>query len=215
MAFFFPEGTRVYFSNTLGTAKTITALTNASLAVATSAAHGFVDNDELLVTSGWGDINEMVFKADQLTADTFGLVDLDTTDTAYFPPGGGAGVAKKISSWVEIPQLLTLSTDGGGTRFTDVGLLSRRQDIRIPTGFNPSSMDMTLAWDPADTNFKAMLALSRTIRPAAIKIAVGGGAAIYGYGYLNVREAPTFNRNQVLEVNGSLTMNNRPMSYAA
>lgn len=215
MAFYFPEGTRLYFSTTLGTAKSITALNNANPAVATSAAHGFVDGDELLVNSGWGDIDEMVFKADQLTADTFGLVDLDTTDTGFYPPGSGTGTAKKISTWVEVPQLLTLSTDGGDTRFTDVGLLSRRQDIRIPTGFNPSSMNMTLAWDPNQANFKAMLAISRTIRQAAIKIAVGGGAVIYGYGYLNVREAPTFNRNQVLEVSGGLTMNNRPMSYAS
>lgn len=215
MAFYFPEGTRLYFSTTLGTAKSITALTNANPAVATSAAHGFVDGDELLVNSGWGDIDEMVFKADQLTTDSFGLVDLDTTDTGFYPPASGTGTAKKISTWVEVPQLLTLSTDGGDTRFTDVGLLSRRQDIRIPTGFNPSSMNMTLAWDPNQANFKAMLAISRTIRQAAIKIAVGGGAVIYGYGYLSVREAPAFNRNQVLEVSGGLTMNNRPMSYAA
>ncbi|MGB4060893.1 MAG: phage tail tube protein [Burkholderiaceae bacterium] len=215
MAFYFPEGTRLYFSNTLGTAKSITALSNANPAVATSAAHGFVDGDELLVNSGWGDIDEMVFKADQLTTDTFGLVDLNTTDTTFYPPGSGTGTAKKISTWVEVPQLLTLSTDGGDTRFTDVGLLGRRQDIRIPTGFNPSSMQMTLAWDPNQANFKAMLELSRSIRQCAMKIAVGGGAVIYGYGYLNVREAPAFNRNQVLEVSGALTMNNRPMSYAA
>ena len=171
MAFYFPEGTRLYFSTTLDTAKSITALTNANPAVATSAAHGFVDGDELLVNSGWGDIDEMVFKADQITADTFGLVDLDTTDAGFYPPGSGTGTAKKISTWVEVPQLLTLSTDGGDTRFTDVGLLSRRQDIRIPTGFNPSSMNMTLAWDPNQANFKAMLAISRTIRQAAMKIA--------------------------------------------
>lgn len=215
MAFYFPEGTRLYFSSTLAAAKTITGLSNANPAVATSVAHGFVDGDELLINSGWGDIDEMVFKADQLTADTFSLLDQNTTDTTFYPPGSGTGTAKKISTWVEVPQLLTLSTDGGDTRFTDIGLLGRRQDIRVPTGFNPSSMQMTLAWDPNQANFKTMLDLSRTIRQCAMKIVVGGGAVIYGYGYLNVKESPSFNRNQVLEVSGALTMNNRPMSYAA
>lgn len=215
MAFYFPENSRFYFSTTLGTAKSVTALTNANPAVATATAHGFVDGDEVLYTGGWGDITEMVFKADQLTADTVGLVDLDTTDTQFYPAGSGTGTLRKISTWVEIPQVLTISSDGGDTRFTDIPLISRRQDIRVPTGFNSASLNLTMAWDPADVNFKAMLAVSRTIKPAAIKIVAGGGAAIYGYGYLNVRETPSFNRNQVLEVSASLSMNSRPMAYAS
>lgn len=213
--FYFPEGTKVYFSTTLAAAKTVTGITNANPAVATSTAHGFTDGDELLYEGGWGDINGMIFKADELSANTVGLVDLDTTDTQWFPAGSGVGTLKKISNWIEIPDLLTLGTDGGDVRYTDIPLLSRRQDVRRATGFNSSSMPFTMVWDPDNASYRQMLAISRTLRSAAMKIVVGGGAAIYGYGGLNVREAPTFNRNQVMEVGGALTIDSRIMAYPA
>ena len=69
MAYYFPEGSKFYFSTTFAAAKTITALTNANPAVATSVAHGYADDDELLLTSGWEDATDSVFRADQLTAE--------------------------------------------------------------------------------------------------------------------------------------------------
>jgi len=101
MAYYFPEGSKFYFSNTFAAAKTISAITNASPALATSTAHGYVDGDEILLTSGWEDATDTVFRIDQLTADTFELEGLNTTNTNFYPAGSGplARPARSRPGW--------------------------------------------------------------------------------------------------------------------
>lgn len=215
MSYYFPEGSKVYFSTTFAAAKTVTAATNADPSVLTSATHGYVDNDELLFTSGWEDATDMVFKADQLTADTLSLLGLDTTNTNFYPSGSGVGTLKKISGWTEVPQVLTVSTSGGDARFTTIDLLAKRNSINVPTGFNAASMTLALAHDPANANYQTMLDVSRGLSQVAIKLVLSGGAVMYGYGYMSVSEAPQLNRNQVNQVQAALTFLGRPMSYAS
>ncbi len=215
MAYYFPEGSKVYFTNTFAAAKTVSAATNADPAVLTATAHGYADNDELLFTSGWEDATDMVFKADQLSTDTLSLLGLDTTNTSFYPAGSGTGTLKKLSNWVEVPQVLGVSTSGGDARFTTIDLLAKRNSINVPTGFNATSMTLTLAHDPANANYQDMLAISRGLSNVAFKLVLSGGAVMYGYGYLSVSEAPQLNRNQVNQVQAAITFLGRPMSYAS
>lgn len=214
MAYYFPEGSKFYFSKTFAAAKTVSAITNASPAVATSTAHGYVDGDEILLTSGWEDATDTVFRVDQLTADTFELEGLNTTNTNFFPSGSGAGEARKVSTWVEIPQVLSISTSGGDARFTTISPLAKRNDINVPTGFNAMSINVTLGHDPANANYQTMLDISRTLEKVAFKMVLSGGAVAYGYGYMSVSEAPQLNRNQANQVNAAITLLGRFMSYA-
>jgi hypothetical protein len=215
MAYYFPEGSKVYFSSTFGTAKTVTAVTNASPAVATSVAHGLVDGDELLFSSGWEDATDSIFKADQLTVDTVALLGLNAANTSFFASGTGTGTLQKVSSWVEMPQVLGISTSGGDARFTTVDLLAKRNSINVPTGFNAMSMTVTLAHDPANANYLSMLDLARGLSKVAFKLVLSGGAVAYGYGYLSISEAPQLNRNQANQVSGAITFLGRFMSYAS
>lgn len=215
MAYFFPEGSKVYFSTNLAAAKTVTGATNANPSVATSAAHGYVDGDELLFTSGWEDATDTVFKADQLTADTLSLLGLNAVDTNFYPAGTGTGTLQKISNWKEVPQVLGVSTSGGDARFTTVDLLAKRNSINVPTGFNAASMTLTLAHDPANANYQDMVSISRGLSKVAFKLVLSGGAVMYGYGYLSVSEAPQLNRNQVNQVQAAITFLGRPISYAS
>lgn len=213
MAYYFPEGSKFYFSKTFAAAKTISAITNASPAVATSTAHGYVDGDEILLTSGWEDATDTVFRVDQLTADTFALMGLNTTNANFYPTGSGAGEARRISTWVEMPQVLGISTSGGDARFTTISPLAKRNDINVPTGFNAMSISITLGHDPSNANYQQMLDISRTLERVAFKMVLSGGAVGYGYGYMNVAEAPQLNRNQANQVNASITLLGRFMSY--
>ena len=213
MAYYFPEGSKFYFSKTFAAAKTVSAITNASPAVATSTAHGYVDGDEILLTSGWEDATDTVFRVDQLTADTFGIMGLNTTNTNFYPTGSGAGEARKVSTWVEMPQVLNISTSGGDARFTTISPLAKRNDINVPTGFNAMSISITLGHDPSNANYQQMLDISRTLEKVAFKMVLSGGAVGYGYGYMNVAEAPQLNRNQANQVNASITLLGRFMSY--
>lgn len=215
MSYFFPEGSKFYFSKTFASAKTITALSNASPAVATSTSHGYTDGDEVILTSGWEDATDTVFKVDQLTADTFSLLGLNATDTNFYAAGTGTGTASKVSSWTEIPQVLTIATSGGDARFTTISPIARRNAINVPTGFNPTSITLTLGHDPSNANYETMLDISRTLSKVAFKMVLSGGAVSYGYGYMSVSEAPSLNVNQANQVTAALTMLGRSISYAS
>ena len=97
MSYFFAEGSKFYFSRTFAAAKTLSAITNADPAVATSVAHGYADLDEVLVTSGWEDANNAVLRVDQLTADFIAadgdirslLKALTTTEAFLYRRAGG------------------------------------------------------------------------------------------------------------------------------
>lgn len=213
MAFFFPEGSSQQFSQTFASAKTITAVSNANPAVATSVAHGFTTGDEILLASGWEDATDSVFKVTVLSADTFSISGLDTSHTNFFPAGTGIGTAQKISGWTAIPQVLTISASGGDARFTDVNLLSKRNGIKIPTGFNATSVTLSLAHDASQSGYVTMLGISRNLSKVAFKQVISGGSVTYGYGYLSVSEMPKLNASQVNSVDAALTVIGRSISY--
>lgn len=216
MAYAFPEGAKFYFASTFASPKTISAMSNAHPTVCTSVAHGYSDNDELLITSGWEDATDTVYKADQLTADTFSLLGLDTTNTGFFSAGGGANsTAKKVSGWTEIPQVLNISSTGGDARYTTINPIARRNAINVPTGFNPTSISLTLGHDASNATFQTMLGISRALTQVAFKMQLSGGAVTYGFGYMIVSELPSLNVNQANQVTCALTLSGRAISYAS
>ena len=214
MAYFFPEGSSQQFSQTFASDKTITALTNANPAVATSTAHGYATNDEILLTSGWEDATDSVYKVTVIDANSFSIQGLDASNTSFFPAGTGTGSAQKLSGWTSIPPVLTINSSGGDARFTDVAPLSKRNAVKIPTGFNATSVTLSLAHDASNANYQTMLGISRTLTKVAFKQVISGGATTYGYGYMNVSEMPKLNNNQVNTVDAAITVLGRSISYS-
>jgi len=213
IAYYFPEGSSQQFSSTFASAKTISAVTNANPAVATSTAHGYATGDEILLSSGWEDATDAVYTVTVVDANSFQINGLDASNTGFFPAGSGVGTAQKISSWTSIPQVLTIGSSGGDARFTDVSPLSKRNAIKIPTGFNATSVTLTLGHDAANANYKTMLGISRTLAKVAFKQVISGGAVSYGYGYLSVSEMPKLNNNNVNTVEAAMTFLGRSISY--
>lgn len=212
-AYYFAEGSSQQFSTTFASAKVITALTNANPAVASCTGHGYTTDDEILLTSGWEDATDTVWRVTVLDANSFSIQGLDTTNTGFFPAGTGTGSAQKISGWTTIPQVLTISGSGGDARFTDVAPLAKRNAIKIPTGFNATSITLSLAHDASNANYKTMVGISRALSKVAFKQVISGGAVTYGYGYLSVSELPKLNNNAVNTVDAAMTILGRSISY--
>ena len=215
MAYSLPEGSSQQFSNTLASAKTVTAITNANPAVATCTGHGYTTGDEIMLSSGWEDATDSVYKIESVDANSFKILGLDTTNTSFFPTGSGGGTAQKLSAWTAIPQVLTISASGGDARFTDVNPLAKRNGIRIPTGFNATSVTLSLGFDATTPAYKTMVGISRSLAKVAFKQVLSGGSVQYGWGYLTVSEFPKLNNNQVNTVDAALTFLGRTMSYDA
>lgn len=215
MSYYFPEGSKAYYSNTMAAAKTVTAITNANPAVATATTHGYSTLDPILFTSGWEDATDSVFEVTSLTADTFSVMGLDSSDTNWFPAGTGTGNAKKVSGWTEIPQLLTLTSNGGGPKYGTISPLGKRNDIKRAIGFEATSIDLTMGYDPANATYLAMLGISRVASKVAIKIVVPGGGRIYGYGAMTTSEIPRMTKGQVIEVSAAISFDGRTIGYGA
>ena len=215
MAYSLPEGSSQQFSNTLASAKTVTAITNANPAVATCTGHGYTTGDEIMLSSGWEDATDSVYKIEAVDANSFKILGLDTTNTSFFPTGSGGGTAQKLSAWTAIPQVLTISASGGDARFTDVNPLAKRNGIRIPTGFNATSVTLSLGFDATTPAYKTMVGISRSLSKVAFKQVLSGGSVQYGWGYLTVSEFPKLNNNSVNTVDSALTFLGRTMSYDA
>lgn len=213
-AYYFPEGSKFYFSNTLAAAKDVTIVSNANPALATAVGHGYSDNDEVLFTSGWEDATDTIFRVDQQSVDTVLVQGLDTSDTDWYAAGGGVGTMQKLSGWTEIPQVLNISADGGGPRFTNVEPLAKRNAIAVPTGFDPMRVTLTLGHDASLAAYQTMVGITRTLNKVGFKIVVTGGAVGYGYGYLATGEMPNMTRGQANSVQASITLLGRFMSYS-
>lgn len=214
MAYQFPEGAVFYFSSTFAAAKTVSAITNANPAVATATGHGYSDNDEVLFSSGWEDATDSVYKIEETDANTLNMHGLNATDTNFFAAGAGTGSLYKISSWVSIPQVLSISTTGGDARFTTISPLAKRNSIVVPTGFNATSVTLSLGHDASNANYQTMLSVSRALTKVAFKMVLADTLA-YGYGYMTVSEVPLLNVGQANTVNATFSFLGRSISYAA
>lgn len=214
--YIFPQGTKVFYSNTLAAAKTITLATNASPAVATSVTHGYADLDPVLYTSSWADANDTVFEVDQLTVDTFGILGLNALDTNVYPVGSGVGTAKKISGWVEIPQILSLSANGGGVKYGTVSPLGSRQDTKQPIGFDAAGLDIKIGYDPTNAVITGMQTLTRVFGKVAVKLVIPGGGRVYGYGNIACNEFPEIgSKDSPIQLSVGIGFDGRAISYGA
>ena len=117
MAVTLANGSIVQIATGLAAEKKITAISNAEEAVATCTAHGLVNGDYVVIVSGWGGLNERVFRVTSVDANSFKLDGIDTRDLNKYPAGSGAGSCQKVSSWQQITQIMELSSEGGDQQF--------------------------------------------------------------------------------------------------
>jgi hypothetical protein len=97
-----PNGTTFAIASGYGSPITVTALSNASTAVATASAHGLTEGDFVEVTSGWSRLNGKVVRVGTADTGTFELEGIDTSSTTAYPAGSGIGTVRKISGWTQI-----------------------------------------------------------------------------------------------------------------
>ncbi|SFO05857.1 Phage tail tube protein, TTP [Xenorhabdus japonica] len=113
MAYNIPNGSRVYIANKYGDEIKITSASNAEeVVLMVESATGIAKGDIVHVSSGWKKASG-AYRVKAVTEKNITLEGLDTTDKNTFPVGGGAGSLKKVLAWEVMPQVMTLSTEGG------------------------------------------------------------------------------------------------------
>ncbi|MPT54957.1 phage tail protein [Delftia sp.] len=214
MAYTVPDGSKLFISTVYGTAIAVTAVTNASPAVASAAAHGLPNGKEFIFTSGWDDANNRVFRVANTAAGTFAIDGLDTLNENRFTPGGGIGSVLPITTWQEIQQVLNPSTSGGDAQFAEVAPLASMNTFQIPTGFSATSITIPIGDDPSLPGYKAVKKASEDRLLVALKVLKPNGNVNYFYGYIALNEIPSLTKGQVDTVTAAMAPQGRTTRYA-
>ena len=200
MAVKLPNGATVHIATNYEAAKPVTVATNAVEAVLTVTGHGFNDGDFVLLESGWGKLNERVFRIGGKTNDTFKLVGVDTSDVDVYPAGGGKGSVKRIAGWTQIPQIIEFSTSGGEQQFVDYGFLEDDYEQQIPSTQSALSITVKIADDPSLPGYKAVAKASDAGGKTPLRLVLKGGGQIVYNGYPSLNKTPEMTRNQIMAV---------------
>ena len=208
-----PNGATVALGTTIGSSIAYTAISNANPAVVTSTAHGQANGDMLIVQSGWPRINNRIFRVAGVTANTFNLEGMDTTDTLAFPVGAGIGSVQKITAFTQITQVQNLTASGGEMQFTDVSFLENNFKTQIPTQSSAQTMTIEIADDAASAGQIALKAADLKRAMVPLRLALPTGASLYYYGFMSFNETPVVTKDQLMVVKATFSLAAPPVRY--
>ena len=215
MAAKLPDGAIVSIATAYGTAKTVTAITNANPGVVSAATHGFTNGDLVTMTSGWSNLNNRIVRVSGSAASAFNLDGQDTSSTALYPTGSGVGTATPITNFQQITQIMGFATTGGDQQFATFSFLEQNFETQIPTIFSAQSITIDIADDPSLAGYVALKSASDARAVRALKIAMPDGSFIMYQGYVSFNETPTVSKGQVMQVKATFSLQSRPTRYAS
>jgi hypothetical protein len=209
-------GTGVDIASTYGSAVTMSAITNATEAVATLAVgHGVVVGDYLEVTSGWGKLTGRIVRAKTVASNDVTLESVNTTSVSDYPAGAGAGSIRRITAWTEITQRTpNFSTSGGEVTYADVTTLQDTEERKLPIRRGavdmsiPGFFDLSLGW------VATVRSASDTSTPTGVRVRFPNGNKLVGNAYWSFRDAPTI-EDFTLRDGIDLTFAAKAISYAS
>ena len=215
MAARLPDGAIVSLATTMGTAKTVSALTNAATGVATSTAHGFTDGDLVIMSSGWSNLDNRIVRVDNSATNVFDIEGVDTSSVTLFPAGSGTGSATEITAFTQITQIMGFATSGGDPQFATYSFLEQNFETQIPTISSAQTITIDIADDPALAGYIALKAASDARATRGLKITMPDGSFILYYGYVSLNETPSVSKGAVMQVKATFSLLGRPVRYAA
>lgn len=215
MAVSLPNGSVIHIASGTGSALTVTAVTNAAPAVATSTAHGLANGDFVILTSGWARLSDKVFRVANVTANTFELEGTDTADTAIYPAAGGTGSVKKVTGWTQLSQVLETQSQGGEQQFATYQFLEADRETRIPTTKSGGGMTISVADDPSLAGYVLASKANDDRLPRAVRVTNPSGSKILYYSYISIDKTPTMTVNNVMACAATLSFLNEPVRYAS
>ena len=215
MAVQLPNGVVFSLGTTIDAAKTVSSISNANPAVATSTAHGFANGDIILLNSGWQKLNDRLLRVANQASGTFELAGQDTTSATLYPTGTSAGTAKKVSAWTQITQVLECSTSGGEMQFATYSFLENDFESQIPTQHSAMSLQLSIADDPTLAGYAALKKAAADRAAVPVRAQMPGGSVIYYMGYVSFNETPTMTKNNVMACNATVSLQSLPVRYAS
>lgn len=212
-----PSGTISSVATAFTASKTITAITNAAEAVASSTAHGLVVGDVVVVLSGWSRLNRRSFRVKAVpTVDTFTLEQADTSSLTLYPAGSGTGSFVKVNTWVQLTNTLNPNSSGGEAKKVTYKFTESEVEFSINDGF--SAVDRTFDMDADAITTPGYLALRQLteVQTDTImrKVAKSGATSLLPC-TINLNEEEVEQDGQIVVCRVAVSGNARSTRYAA
>lgn len=204
-------GATVSIATTYGTAKNMTAITNAAEAVATlEASHGITVGDYFEVTSGWGKLNGRIVRAKTVATNDVTLEGIDTTSTADYPAGSGTGTVREVTAWTQISNVKqdSFSVSGGEQQFTDATPLESTVEQQFPTRRSP----YTLTFAAMDTSAGLTAARAAGTTKTALRVTMGTVNTVAN-GYWTAADVPNISGTEVTTYKVDFVASALPKTY--
>ena len=213
MSAYLPDGSVVAIATAYGTAKPVTAVSNASPAVATAAAHGLANGTIIEAKSGWSRLNDRVMRVDGQTTGTFEYSGLDSTSAQFYPSGSGAGSVREITAWTQIAQILSFETSGGEQQFAPFSFLENDFETQLPTITSAQSIKIGIADDPTLMGYLAIKAAAETRSNRALRLTLPNGGTLYYNGIVSFNPTPSLTKGQVMSVTATFSLQSAVTRY--
>jgi hypothetical protein len=210
-----PNGSKLFIGTTIGTAKAISSLSNASPAIAALAAgHLIASGDIMIVESGWSDLNNRVVKAGTVAGDNVPLAGIDATSLVRYPAGSGVGNVREVSGWVEILDYANFTTNVGQQQFAQRQATGASSPVKIPSYRDPSDINFDILNDTSAAHYAALLAADQTRQPVPLYLLLPNGGTRYYYAYVALDDVEKLSVNEVMVYGCSLTLVSRAVAYS-
>jgi hypothetical protein len=202
----------VAVQSVLGAAKTISAITKANPAVASSTAHALTNGTlVLLKVNGMRQLDYRVVRVANQAANTFELEGVDSTSFDTFT----TGTAEAITFGVSCATLQDINPSGGDAEGKTITTIHDDQAYSIPGNRNPVEYAFGSLWDPADAGLAALAAFDNVKGIAAIAFTFSSGAKIYFAAYPSYSALPGGSAGDVVTTSVKLSLRGRLTAYAS
>ncbi len=208
-----PNGSTIDLASSYSAEVEVDSISNANPAVATATAHGFVEGDIVLMVSGWSKVTNRAFRVGAVTTDTFEIEGLDSTDTNFYPVGGGVGTAKSAETYVQIPQVTAVEFSGGEANYLEVQFLEWDTQVSIPTVKSAITMTLTVADDPNQPMLPIVEAYDEAKSINIVRLNLVNGSTILYPAILSMSGTPTVTINELLTNTISMAVQGKPTRF--
>lgn len=215
MAITLTTGTVVAIASTYGASVSMTAITNASEAVATlGAGHGVIVGDYLEVTSGWGRLDKRIVRAKTVVSNDVTFENINTSNTTTFPTGSGTGSIRRITAWTNLSQIQSIQSSGGDLQFADITAIDDTVQKQAPTVRSAVNLTMTVFDDPTLGWYTPVVTADEARTPYGLRMSFPNGSKSVANAYWAIQRTPSVQSNQGLQVQVNCTFAADPVRYA-
>jgi len=186
-------GTAIAIASTYGSSVSMSAITNASSAVATLAGgHSVVVGDFLEITSGWSLLTGRIARVSAVSTNDVTLENINTSNTTNYPTGTGTGSIRRITAWTSISQITSgISSSGGDQQFADVTTLQDRNQRQIPTRRSPVTLTLPVFADESLSWVATVRAASESATATAVRLVYPNASRTVANGYWSMSDINT------------------------